>query len=122
MKKFGRNDLVKIATMLPDKTLDDVTRYHTVFWSRGPSEMQDFERYIAPIKKKEILASKQKTVSMAFEWKMKCYQNPEADLNIKRSTTKTLYTRQQDNFILAELYKYGIDSPDVYLRIRQEVL
>lgn len=122
MEQFGRNDLVNILKMLPDKTLDDVTSYHTVFWSRGQSEMRDFERYIAPIKKAELMASKNKVIPVAFKWKMKSYQNPEADLTVKWLNTKTLYTRQQDNFILTELFKHGIDSSDVYDRIRQDVL
>lgn len=122
MERFGRNDLVNIWQMLPHMTLDDVTSYHTAFWSRGPSEMDDFERYIAPIKKAELLASKEKTISVAFKWKMKCHKNPEEELIIKRLNTKTVYTRQQDTFLLTELFKYGIDSPDAYIRIRQEVL
>lgn len=122
MERFGRNDLVNISKMLPHKTMEDITSYHTVFWSRGPSEMQDFERYIAPIKKAELLASKEKTISVALKWKMKYYTNPYDEVIIKRFTTKAMYTRQQDHFLLTELHKYGIESPDVYDRIRQEVL
>lgn len=124
MELFGRNDLANISKMLPHKSLEEVTRYHAAFWSRGPSELQDFERCIAPIKKAELLASKEKTISAALEWKMKCYKNPEDQLTVKwvSKSAKTYYTQHQDNFLLTELFKYGLDSPDVYDRIRQEVL
>lgn len=121
MKRFGRNDLENIATMLADKTLTDITKYHAAFWNRGPSEMQDFERYIAPIKKQEALANKEKTISQVLEWKMQCYRNPETDLTIKY-ITKSHYTREQDAFLLMSLLKYEINSPNVYGCIRQDVL
>lgn len=122
MEQFGRNDLVNISKVLPDKTLDDVTNYHAAFWSRGPLELQNFERFIAPIKKAELMATKKKTVPQAFEWKMKCYRDPEAELTIKWLHSKTLFTQQQDNFILNELFKHGVDSPNAFGCIRQEIL
>lgn len=124
MERFGRDDLANISKMLPHKTLEDVTSYYKVFWSRGPKEMQDFERYIAPIKRAELIATKEKKISAALDWKMKCYKKPEEQLNFKglNKKPKTLYVQQQDNFLVTELFKYGVNSPDVYDRIRQEVL
>lgn len=126
MEKFGRNDLAKIVTMLPDKTLDDVTKYHATFWNRGPSELTDFERLIAPIKKAELMASRAENFSQALQWKMQCYRNPEVDLTVsklsKNGHTKVMYTQQQDSFILMSLCKYGINSPNVYDCIRQDIL
>lgn len=125
METYGRNDLVNIATMLPGKTFDDVKNYHTAFWSRGPSEVQDFERWIAPIKKAELVASREANTSQALQWKLQCYSSPERDLVIKKlatARTKAAYTQQHDNFLLIELFKHGVDSPNVYGCIRQEIL
>lgn len=121
MGKFGRDNLAQIASMLPDKTLDEVTGYHTVFWSRGPSELRDFDRHIAALERNKAIAEKEKTMGPAFQWKMESYRHPEIELSIKYYT-KSHYTKEHDQYILSALYKYGFDNPMAYVRIRQDIM
>lgn len=53
MHKFGRKNLVRIAGMIPTKTLDEVTRYHTTFWSRGRGVIEDFHYIVKKVKQGE---------------------------------------------------------------------
>lgn len=130
MASVGRDNLKGIVSLLPHKTLDDVTRYHQAFWSRGPSELRDFDRLIVKLKKqaadaqkKVADAQKMEATARAFEWKMKSYQHPEIELSIKtHHSVKHLYTREQDNYLLNALFIYGLDDPMVYNRIHHDIL
>lgn len=122
---YGREDLKNIASCLNGKTLDEVTEYHAVFWKRGKTEIKNFDRHIAPILKKEAYESKQKILREALNWKMACYRCPKLDLTVKinpRSSTKTNFSPKDDRFILVSLHNIGINNPNVYNLIRQDVM
>ncbi|XP_055320960.1 chromatin-remodeling complex ATPase chain Iswi-like [Sitodiplosis mosellana] len=121
MRKYGREDMQQIASMLPEKTLDEITRYHRAFWSRGKAELKEFDRYIASLAKAEAEQNKQKTVSEAFHWKMTGYRCPELELTFKGLSVKSMFTYEQDKFILSYLFEIGIDAPNAYARIREKI-
>lgn len=126
MARFGRNNLELISAEMPDKTLEEVTKYHKAFWSRGPTELKDFDRSVALIKAKEEKIAREKNIFEALEWKMSCYRKPEIELSIstKYLHTKQLnrFTKQDDSYLLITLFNFGYNDPQVYNRIRQEIL
>lgn len=121
MRQFGRNDLEKIASMVPDKKFAEVTAYHHAFWSRGKAELKEFDRYVASISKAEAEKAKQSTFGEAFNWKMSSYSCPELELTLKFHNNKSQFTAEQDNIILCYLFKIGIDEPNAYDRIRYTI-
>lgn len=120
MKTYGRDDLKGIASMLPEKKFNEIVRYHRAFWSRGKTELKEFDRYVASLLKAQIEQNKQKSISEAFHWKMTSYRCPELELMVKGS--KNLYTCEQIRFILCYLFEIGIDAPNVYSRIHEKIL
>lgn len=121
MRRFGRNDLENIASMLPDKKLAEVTAYHRAFWGRGKAELRDFDRYETSISKAEAEKAKQSTFSEAFYWKMSSYSCPELELTLKSYKNNSQFTVEQDKIILCYLFKIGIDEPNAYDRIRHTI-
>lgn len=122
MQTYGRDDLQGIASMLPEKKAKEIGRYHRAFWSRGKVELKEFDRFVASLMKAEVEQNKQKTVSEAFHWKMASYRCPELELMVKGITGKTLYTCEQDRFILCYLFEIGVNAPNAYARIREKIL
>lgn len=123
MHKFGRYNLEAIAATIPGKTLNEVTEYHRVFWSRGQDELREFDRYISSISKAETERNRLKTMSEAFRWKMSKYRCPEMELTLNKIRyNRTQYTLEKDRFILSYLFKFEADEPNVYSRIRQTIL
>lgn len=57
MVKVGRNNVDEIAKLLPEKTLDEVTKYHRTFWARGPKEIRNFRGLILKLRRKEVSQS-----------------------------------------------------------------
>lgn len=49
--EFGQSNIVKIAEKVSGKSLDDVRRYHTVFWSYGKKCVKNFDEIVKKIKK-----------------------------------------------------------------------
>lgn len=121
MQTHGRDDLKRIASMLPEKKFNEIARYHHAFWTRGKKELKEFDRHVASLLKAENEQNKQKTISEAFNWKMGSYRFPEFELTIKGLNTKTLYTCEQDRFILCYLFGIGFSAPNVYARIREKI-
>lgn len=121
MAQLGRNNLEAISQKMSNKTLEEVTKYHKAFWSRGPSELKDFDRYVASIKAKEEKLDREKNIFEALEWKMSCYRKPEIELSIK-FTSVSKFTKQDDTYLINTLFNLGYDDPHVYQRIRLDIL
>lgn len=124
MAKVGRNNVDEIAKLLPGKTFDEVTKYHRTFWARGKQEIRDFNRLIEQLLKQEAVEKKQATISDAFLWKMRSQKSLElGPLDISYSSlNRTLFTKEQDKFLLVSLFKHGLDKPNIYSCIRQDIL
>lgn len=128
MAKYGRDDLTQIATMLPNKSMEEVTKYHATFWARGKSELKKFDQWIARIKRQEDNKKKDEenkikknSILMAFNWKMNSYPLFRTDFLIK-NVRYIHYTKEHNFFILDALRKHGIDNPDAYQMIHREIL
>lgn len=118
--EHGPNDVASIAAEIYGKTLDEVTRYHQVFMSRGRYELKNFHNFESEWKVKEKLREKWRQYVEAFHWKCGQYQDPINELafdpTIGRGSPRK---RSKQNVILLRLMaREGIDTPDVYNKIR----
>lgn len=118
--KYGRNALSLISSEFEEKTLEEVREYAQVFWKRY-KEIDGYERYIAQVEAGEDKIEKMKISKECLRRKLLSYKYPLQELVLKyppATTTKRTFTDEEDRFMLIQMYKYGLDRPDLYERIR----
>lgn len=118
--KYGRNALSLISSEFEEKSLEEVREYAQVFWKRY-KEIDGYERYIAQVEAGEDKIEKMKISKECLRRKLLSYKYPLQELVLKyppATTTKRTFTDEEDRFMLIQMYKYGLDRPDLYERIR----
>ena len=119
--KYGRNAIRAIASEFePDKSLEDVREYAEAFWSNY-EQIEGFERYISQIEQGEDKIRKIKIQKESLRRKLAQYRYPLQELTLKfppTTTLKRVFSEDEDRFLLVQLYRFGLDRPDVYERIR----
>ena len=106
---------------LPDSVDEGVT---------GPTRAQvdpDQDGTEVHVAKPEAGGRKARTLDLqrrALKWKMGMYRLPLHQLKLNYPTSsrnKIVYTDDEDRFLLVMLDRFGIDSEDIYQRIRDEI-
>lgn len=124
--KFGSNNISKVAEMLSDKTFDEVSEYHRIFFERGPTEGNSIKEFIRKLKLKESRDLVHREHIAALKWKISQYTTPEQDLTFIGRKETTDYPLHYDRYLICELLKQvtkeGSIDDDVYARIRAEIL
>lgn len=119
--KYGRNSIKAIASeFAPDKTLEEVREYSQAFWENY-EQIEGFERYLNQIEQGEDKIRKIKIQKESLRRKLAQYKFPLQELTLKYPPTTTLkrvFSEEEDRFLLVQLYRFGLDRPDVYERIR----
>lgn len=119
--KHGRNSIYAIANELaPGKSLEEVIEYSKMFWSKM-EYLDDFEKYLKYIDSEEDKLKITKLQQEALRRKLSEYDHPMTELKIKYPPNLKTYSIEEDRFILLMLFKYGLDRPDVYDLIREEI-
>jgi SWI/SNF-related matrix-associated actin-dependent regulator of chromatin subfamily A member 5 len=121
--KHGRRNYEAIAEEMGSKTVHDVKAYATVFWKRY-TEISDYQRYIQIIEAGEEKRQKIEHQRLMLKKKMAQYRVPLQQLKINYSvstTNKKVYTEEEDRFLLVLLDRFGVDSENIYERIRDEI-
>ena len=121
--KYGRNSIRLIALEFEDKTEEEVREYAKAFW-QNYQEIDGYERYINQIEQGEEKIIKVKIQKEALRRKLSQYRYPLQELVLKfppASTNKRVFSEEEDRFLLVQLYRFGIDLPDVYDRIREAI-
>ncbi|EGW35279.1 uncharacterized protein SPAPADRAFT_64429 [Spathaspora passalidarum NRRL Y-27907] len=121
--KYGRNSISLIAQEFEDKTIDEVREYAKAFW-KNYQEIEGYERYINQIEAGEEKILKVKLQKEALRRKLSQYKYPLQELVLKfppAATNKRIFSDEEDRFLLVQLYRFGIDSPDVYDQIKQTI-
>ncbi|GKT90535.1 LOW QUALITY PROTEIN: chromatin remodelling complex ATPase chain ISW [Colletotrichum tofieldiae] len=121
--RYGRNDYESIAEDIDNKTATEVKQYAKVFWQRY-TEIADYNKYIKVIEDGEERMRKIEHQRKLLRKKMSQYRVPLQQLKINYSvstTNKKVYTEEEDRFLLVLLDKYGIDSPGLYEKMRDEI-
>lgn len=121
--RYGRNDYEKIALEVDSKTPAEVKAYAKVFWQRY-KEIADYNKYIKIVEDGEERMRKIEHQRKMLRKKLGQVRVPLQQLKINYSvstTNKKVYTEEEDRFLLVLLDKFGIDSENIYERIRDEI-
>lgn len=121
--KYGRNSILLIASEFEDKTEEEVREYAKKFWT-SYEEIEGYERYVNQIEMGEEKIVKNRMQKESLRRKLAQYKYPLQELVLKfppASTNKRTFSEEEDRFLLVQLYRFGLDRPDIYERIRDAI-
>ncbi|KAI5861191.1 SWI/SNF family of DNA-dependent ATPase [Durotheca rogersii] len=121
--RYGRHDYERIAEEVDSKTAAEVKAYAKAFWQRY-SEIADYPKYLQIIEAGEERMRKTEHQRKMLRKKLQLYRVPLQQMKISYSvstTNKKVYTEEEDRFLLVMLDRHGIDSENIYDRIRDEI-
>lgn len=121
--KYGRNSVPMIAAEFEDKTVEDVREYGRKFWT-SYKEIEGYEKYVNQIEGGEERVARVKLQKESLRRKVASYRYPLQELVLKyppATTNKRTFTDEEDRFLLVQMYRYGLDRPDLYERIRDAI-
>ncbi|KAK3394894.1 chromatin remodelling complex ATPase chain ISW1 [Podospora didyma] len=121
--RYGRTDYEGIALEVDSKTPSEIKAYAKVFWQRF-TEIADYQKYIKVIEDGEERMRKIEHQRRMLRKKLSQYRVPLQQLKINYSvstTNKKVYTEEEDRFLLVLLDKHGVDSEQIYEKIRDEI-
>ncbi|TYI92360.1 hypothetical protein E1A91_D02G064500v1 [Gossypium mustelinum] len=106
-EKYGRNDIMSIASEMEGKTEEEVERYAKVFKERY-KELNDYDRIIKNIERGEARISRRDEIMKAIGKKLNRYKNPWLELKIQYGQNKgKLYNEECDRFMTCMVHKLG---------------
>lgn len=121
--KYGRNSISMITAEFEDKTIEEVREYSKKFWT-SYREIEGYEKYINQIEVGEERVARIKLQKESLRRKVASYRYPLQELVLKyppATTNKRTFTDEEDRFLLVQMYRYGLDRPDLYERIRDAI-
>ncbi|ODV81372.1 uncharacterized protein CANTADRAFT_58207 [Suhomyces tanzawaensis NRRL Y-17324] len=121
--KHGRNSISAIANEFEEKTIDEVRDYAKAFW-KNYQDIDGYEKFINQIELGEEKITKVKLQKEALRRKLSFYKYPLQELVLKyppASTNKRMFSDEEDRFLLIQMYRFGLDRPDLYERIREAI-
>lgn len=121
--KYGRNAISMIAAEFEDKTIEEVREYARKFW-QSYKEIDGFEKYINQIELGEEKVVRVKLQKESIRRKVSSYKYPLQELVLKyppAATNKRTFTDEEDRFLIVQMYRFGLDRPDLYDRIRDVI-
>ncbi|KAI5192545.1 SWI/SNF-related matrix-associated actin-dependent regulator of chromatin subfamily A member 5 [Nematocida minor] len=110
-EKYGRDDLEKIMSELPEKDAEEVKKYGEVFWSRI-DELSDSDKIQIQIQKGEHKLVRTRKIKEYLKEKIK-KEGANFKVPYPISNKSMGFTEDADRFILLTLNK-KIDSPGCY--------
>ncbi|KAK8019400.1 chromatin remodelling complex atpase chain isw1 [Apiospora arundinis] len=121
--KYGKNSYEKMADEVDSKSPAEIKAFAKVFWQRY-TEVADYNKYLQVIETGEERRSKTQHQRNMLRKKMQQYRVPLQQMKVNYSvstTNKKVYTEEEDRFLLVMLDKLGLDSENLYDRIRDEI-
>ena len=121
--KFGRSNYDGIATEVDSKTPEEVEEYARAFWQKYHT-IDGWSKHIESIEAGEERLRKTEHQRKMLRKKMQMYRVPLQQLKINytvSTTNKKVYTEEEDRFLLVMLDRHGLDSENLYDKIRDEI-
>ncbi|VEU22047.1 DEKNAAC103044 [Brettanomyces naardenensis] len=122
--RYGRNSIDEIASELPEKTVEEVREYAVAFW-KNFREIDGYERHIGHIEQGEDRIRKIIIQKEMLRRKVSQYDYPLEDLTFRypphSARGKKTFNDDEDRFLIVQLYRIGLDNPDIYELIRQSI-
>ncbi|KAL8554896.1 hypothetical protein ACS0TY_002900 [Phlomoides rotata] len=98
-EKYGRNDIVSIASEIDGKTEEEVEQYAKVFMERY-KELNEYDRIIKNIERGEARLARKDEIMKAIGKKLDRFKNPWVELKIHYGQNKgKLYNEKCDRFM-----------------------
>jgi len=108
-ERHGRNDLDAICSDMADaKPEDEVRRYHEIFWSRGPDELESWDRIENSIKEGEARIVRRKEIEKSIRMKVDRYEDAMRDMDIPYAGNKgRQFVEEEDRWLICSVAKMG---------------
>jgi SWI/SNF-related matrix-associated actin-dependent regulator of chromatin subfamily A member 5 len=112
-ERHGRTALSEIAKEVEGKTEQEVRDYAAIFFSRGPTHLNDAERIFKNIERGEQRIQRQEAIMHAIAAKLDKYKNPWQELKLQYGPAKgKAYTEEEDRFLVCMMHKLGYGAWD----------
>ncbi|QPG73854.1 hypothetical protein FOA43_001169 [Brettanomyces nanus] len=122
--KYGRNNMEAIASEFPEKTLEEVKEYAGAFWENF-REVDGYERQLGHVEQGEDRIRKNIIQKEMLRRKVSQYEYPVEELKLKypphSASKKMTFNEDEDRFLIIQMFRIGIDNPDIYELIRQSI-
>ncbi|KAK6074830.1 SNF2 family domain-containing protein [Seiridium cupressi] len=121
--KYGKSNWDRIADEVDSKKPAEIKAYAKVFWQRY-TEIAEHQKSLSVIEAGEERRSKTEHQRKMLQKKMRQYRVPLQQMKINYSvstTNKKVYNEEEDRYLLVLLDKFGLDSEDLYERMRDEI-
>lgn len=120
--KHGRKNLLEVAGEMDTKTEQEVREYAAAFWKHY-RDIDSYDRYISQIEAGEMRTRRQSQQQRLLREKVEAYRAPLQQLRINygTGTTKKTYSDEEDRFLMVYIDRLGLDSENLYERLREEI-
>lgn len=120
--KYGREKYSQIARDIDGKSSREVKRYAQMFWQKY-TEVEGYERYIAQIEAGEERLQKLHHQQKLLRQKIEQYTVPQCEMAVSypANNSKKTYSIDEDRFILLAADKYGLDSENLWERVKEDI-
>lgn len=111
MKKYGRDNIKKIALALPSRSEEEVARYSKAFWSRS-SHIPNIKKHLKAIERAESKLKRNEELSDLLTDMLKEYPTQEdvmnkMELKLRTALADKGYSTLSDKFLLSETRRLG---------------
>jgi SWI/SNF-related matrix-associated actin-dependent regulator of chromatin subfamily A member 5 len=121
--RYGRKNYDGIAVEVDSKEPDEIEEYAKAFW-KNYQLIEGWEKHLASIEAGEERLRKTEHQRKMLRKKMQQYRVPLQQLKINytvSTTNKKVYTEEEDRFLLVMLDRHGLETENLYDKIRDEV-
>lgn len=123
-QNLSEEALNELCENWPDKPADEIKRYYKVFFDRY-KEIADHERYMNQIAAGGNKAKKNSLRVELLKKRIGSTANPLSDMPVSQptggSSSRYRFSVPNDRFMLIELAKIGIETPNVYQMIHSRI-
>ncbi|KAF8715643.1 hypothetical protein AX14_012523 [Amanita brunnescens Koide BX004] len=109
------------ASEIQDKTPEEVEKYYKTFEKKW-STLAEYPRIAARITEGEAKRTKRDNLEYLLARKINSVRYPMQELELNYPTTKgKVYSEEEDRYLLCRLFHYGMQTEDVYDRIKKDI-
>ncbi|EKM84445.1 hypothetical protein AGABI1DRAFT_97308 [Agaricus bisporus var. burnettii JB137-S8] len=109
------------AAEIQDKTPEDMAVYYKVFIKKWKT-LPEYERIAQRVSEGAAKRNKRDTLEYLLGKKINSVQYPMQELELNYPTTKgKVYSEEEDRYLLCRLFHYGMQTEDVYERIKKDI-
>lgn len=121
--RYGRKNFEGIVLEVDSKTVEEIKEYAKAFWQKYQL-IEGWEKHLASIEAGEERLRKTEHQRKMLRKKMQMYRVPLQQLKINytvSTTNKKVYTEEEDRFLLVMLDRHGLESENLYEKIRDDI-